>query len=86
LHPAAQWKATAFADGGLWANNLVLVGLIEALEIARDDVGRSSLLAFLTLAHRCATRGLVSHRLPAAPALDSILRFSANAVLWFPGL
>lgn len=35
--PNDQNHHTVFADGGLWANNPVLIGLIEALELSASD-------------------------------------------------
>ena len=35
--PADKARFDVFADGGLWANNPVLVGLIEALELCTDN-------------------------------------------------
>lgn len=42
-HPKKPGQKEAFADGGLWANNPVLIGLLEALEMCfRSESGSKS--------------------------------------------
>ena len=78
-HPDNPSNCHVFADGGLWANNPVLVGLIDALEMAQPEqpieifcLGTCSCPTGDSIGKDSVHRGLIDWRFGADAAILSI--------------
>ena len=78
-HPDSSSDYNVFADGGLWANNPVLVGLIDALEMAQPEqpveifcLGTCSLPTGDVISRGSVHRGLFDWKFGADAATLSI--------------